>query len=159
MDDDFLFEDSKPKPRRGRPRGSKNRDAVSIETEKRVEQLFKRMQPFMTREQKAYADDIQNGRADVDPLKELELIIRQATFVFSEAADEHWRARRISKELSEMINAIRMSLKDFEEIKRLREEKAEQQNTVEALDLEDKELERQKLEKLLGRFNEKHESE
>lgn len=159
MDDDFLFDDSQPKRKVGRPRGSKNRDAVSLETEQRVTQLFKRMQPFMTRKQKAYADDIMNGRADVDPLEELQLIIRQATFVFSEAADEHWRSRRISKELSEMINAIRMSLKDYEEIKRAREEKVEQQQKVESLDLEDRAAEERKLEELLGRFREKHGSE
>jgi len=151
MSDDFLFDDQPKKRGPGRPRGSKNRSAESFETEDRVSQLFKRMQPFMTREQKAYADDIQSGRKGVDALFELELIIRQATFVFSEAADGHWRSKTISRELTEMINALRMSLKDFEDIKRAREDKLEKDTTVESVALEDKDREKEKIDRLLSR--------
>lgn len=158
MDDELMGFDQ-PKRRVGRPRGSKNRDALSLETQSRVEQVYKRMMPYMTREQKAYAEDVQNGRAGVDALKEMELLIRQATFVFSEAADEHWKSKKITRELSEMINAIRMSLKDFEDIKRAREEAAQQEAQVDDIDLSEREAERKRLEKILGQFKEKNGSE
>ncbi len=154
MDDDFMGFDQ-PKRRVGRPRGSKNRDAVSLETQSRVEQVYKRMLPYMTREQKAYAEDVQQGRAGVDALKELELVIRQATFVFSESADEHWKSKRISRELSEMINAIRMSLKDFEDIKRAREEAAQSEAQVDDINLAEREAERKRIEKILAQYKEK----
>src|SRR5690606_1223588 len=135
MSDDFMGFDQ-PKRKVGRPRGSKNRDALSIETQDRVETIFKRMKPFMTREQMEYAEEIQNGRAGVDAVAEMELVIRQVTFVFSEVADEMWRSKRVTKEFTELINALRMSLKDFEDMKTARDAKAERSEKIEIVGLE-----------------------
>lgn len=157
--DDFLW-DEQDKPRRpGRPRGSKNRSPESIVTEEKLQSMFKRMMPHLTPDQRSYLEGMLNGEIETDAEKAMDLAIKQMLFVFSEAADAHWQAGRVSKELADTFNAVRMALKDLEDIRKVRADKAEKAQAMDNVSLEDREKEKQRLEQMLAKFVEQKKTE
>lgn len=120
----------------GRPRGSKTRSEASKTTERKLNQTYARLRPMLTEDQRQYFDDCFSGKRAIDAEMELELVIKQATLAFSAMADQAWDTGKMPREFPDVMNALRMSIKDLEDIRKARAEDktkahlAEQQNDV-----------------------------
>jgi len=117
---DFDDPSSAPRiPKRpGRPRGRKTTPKESIDTTESLKVLVNRMQPFLNEEQKEYWNNVINGKQNVDCLEEMKLLVRQISIIFHKVALEHFYEGRVTKELSDIANTMRMSIRDLHEMQR-----------------------------------------
>lgn len=127
----FGDEPEKPQPKNkgGRPRGSKNKTAEQKMMEGKLKTLFKRIEHMLDPEQRAYMQDVVNGRVKFDAIKEAELLIRYMSVYTSailEGAlgteDEPVASVKASQDIAKVLAEYRMGIKDIEEMKRKREE-------------------------------------
>lgn len=133
---DFLEEDDpaeKLPKKRGRPRGSKNVPKEALVTKDRLEALYNRVQPYLTREQRKYIEGVINGSKQVDPQYELQLLIRQMSIMFSEAAVAYWEEKRVDQNIAKFADSLRMAIKDLHDIDRIERERAQKQEAVDGL--------------------------
>ena len=128
---DFLDEDEEPQEnlpkRRGRPRGSKNKPKESLVTKDRLEALYNRVQPYLNPEQKKYVQGVLEGTSQVDPLYEMQLLVRQMSLMFGEAAIAYWEQKRVDQNIAKFADSLRMGIKDLHEIEKEASEAAKKQ--------------------------------
>lgn len=138
-------------PRRGpgRPRGSKTRSEESKTTERKLTQTYARLRPLLTSEQQDYFDESFAGKRSIDAEMELELVIKQATLVFSAMADQAWETGKAAREFPDMMNALRMSIKDLEDIRKARAEEFAKKHATDEQDDEDKARLKEHVDKLI----------
>lgn len=130
-----MEEDKTVSPRRGRgrPPGAKNKTKESLLTAKQLEQLYNRVKPYLTEEQRTYVKKVMSGTADVDPQRELQLLVRQLSILFSEAAIWYWNEKRISADLAKFADTLRMAIKELNDIERQRSIDAQRKATEDDL--------------------------
>lgn len=117
----------------GRPPGAKNRSKDSLLTAKQLEQLYNRVKPYLTDDQRQYVKKVMQGTVDVDPRYELQLLVRQLSILFSEASIWYWNEKRISADLAKFADTLRMAIKELSEIERQRSLDAERKATADDL--------------------------
>jgi hypothetical protein len=105
---------------RGRPPGAKNRTKESLTTAKQLETLYNRVKPYLTGEQQEYVKKVMKGDIDVDVRYEMQLLVRQLSILFSEAAIWYWNEQRISGDLAKFADTLRMAIKELNDIERQR---------------------------------------
>lgn len=134
---DYLDEDENPDeklPKKvGRPRGSKNRPKEALVTKDRLEALYNRVQPYLTKEQRKYIEGVIDGSTQVDPQYELQLLIRQMSIMFSEAATAYWAEKRVDQNIAKFADSLRMAIKDLHDIDRIERERAQKQEAKDGL--------------------------
>lgn len=125
---DFENEDENPEEnlpkKRGRPRGSKNRPKESLVTKDRLEALYNRVQPYLTREQRKYIEGVLSGTTSVDPKYEMQLLTRQMSILFSEAMIAYTEEKRVDQNIAKFGDSLRMAIKDLYEIEKVEREQA-----------------------------------
>lgn len=117
----------------GRPPGARNRPKESLLTAKQLEHLYNRVKPYLTEDQRTYVKKVMNGTADVDPRHELQLLVRQLSILFSEAAIWYWNEKRISADLAKFADTLRMAIKELNDIERQRSADAQRKMTEDDL--------------------------
>jgi len=119
-DDEELFEEAAPpgKKRAGRPAGSKNKPRESLLTTEKLEALYNRVKPYLPDDQRKYVEGVISGDNRVDPLLEMELLVRQMSIIFSEAGVWHFDNKRVSQDFGQFANSLRMSIKDLFDMRR-----------------------------------------
>jgi len=123
-DDDNISEqepvqpNNKPAKRGGRPAGSKNRDraSMSLLTTDKLEKLYNRVTPYLPLDERKYIRGVINGTQGVDPKRELELLIRQCSIIFSEASVYYWNEGKVSRDLAAFADSLRGAIKDLYDI-------------------------------------------
>ena len=139
MSDDFFdfIDDEEPEEKlpkkRGRPRGSKNVPKEALVTKDRLEALYNRVQPYLTREQRKYIESVIDGSAQVDPQYEMQLLVRQMSIMFSEAAISYWEEKRVDQNIAKFSDSLRMAIKDLHDIERVEAERAKKQEEKDGL--------------------------
>lgn len=104
--------------RRGRPPGAKNKTKESLTTAKQLETLYNRVKPYLTGEQQDYVKRVMKGEIDVDVRYEMQLLVRQLSILFSEAAIWYWNEKRVSGDLAKFADTLRMAIKELNDIER-----------------------------------------
>lgn len=115
-----MSSDQPEKRGRGRPAGSQNKPKESLLTTKQLEQLYNRVKPYLTDEQQDYVKRVMQGEVDVDPRYELQLLVRQLSILFSEAAIWYWNEKRVSGDLAKFADTLRMAIRELNEVERQR---------------------------------------
>jgi len=110
-----------------RARRRRTQPQESIETKEQLRSLLNRVDPFLTREQRDYFQGCLDGKVDVDYLWEMKLLVRQVSLLFHTIAMDQLQERKVTKELGELTNALRMSLKDLFEMQKYEDERAKEQ--------------------------------
>lgn len=105
---------------RGRPPGAKNKSKEFVTTTKQLESLYNRVKPYLTDEQQLYVKKVMRGDIDVDVRYEMQLLVRQLSILFSEAAIWYWNEQRISGDLAKFADTLRMAIKELNDIERQR---------------------------------------
>lgn len=124
--DEYGLPEAEPEKRkRGRPKGSKNRPPETILTRDRLEKLYDKVNPYLTPEQKKYTREILDGKREVDVQYEMQLLVRQLSIIFSEAAIWFWNEKKVNRDLAMFADSLRQALKDLNEINRQVEDKQE----------------------------------
>lgn len=108
------------KRKRGRPPGARNKTQESLTTAKQLETLYNRVKPYLTGEQQDYVKKVMRGDIDVDVRYEMQLLVRQLSILFSEAAIFYWNEQRISGDLAKFADTLRMAIKELNDIERQR---------------------------------------
>lgn len=164
-DDGFYFDnadepvfptpdEAKPKDKDKAPptwRQKANRSAdASLLSKQKLEKLYDRVQPYLSNEQRRYTKAVLNGTANVDTTKELELLVRQCSLLFSEASVVFMNEKRVSRDLASFADSYRMAVKDLAELRRI--ERADQEKTEEVgtMSAADRERQKAKVDALLG---------
>lgn len=143
----------RPKKRRGpgRPPGSKNRRPETLLTEDKVAAMVARARPYLSIEQQTYYDQVMRGEIEVDPIREMELLVVELRLMRSEAMaymiDPDLGKGKVTQDMAKFLSEVRQTNKDLFEMKRKAEaDKTAQAESDDAIDLtEDVDLE-------LGRF-------
>lgn len=113
-----------PKRRAGRPKGSRNRPKDSILTAERLKQLYDRFSPYLTDGQKGYIQGVIDGTVEVDCVREMELLVRQMSLLFQEAATFYFQQGRVSQDLGKFADSLRMAIKDLGDLREDADEKS-----------------------------------
>lgn len=114
-------EKSMETPRRpGRPPGAKNKTKESLLTAKQLEQLYNRVKPYLTEEQRSYVKKVMQGQTDVDVRHEMQLLVRQLSILFSEASIVYFNEKRIDEKLAKFADTLRMAIKELNDLERQR---------------------------------------
>jgi hypothetical protein len=126
-----MTDDQTPTPKRGRgrPPGAKNKTKESLTTAKQLESLYNRVKPYLTGEQQEYVKKVMKGDIDVDVRYEMQLLVRQLSILFSEAAIWYWNEGRISADLAKFADTLRMSIKELNDIERQRANDEQRKST------------------------------
>jgi hypothetical protein len=72
----------------------------------------------MDKDQRAYIKGVINGSVKVDPIRELELLVRQCSLMFSEAAAWHFENKRVNRDIASFADTTRAAIKDLFELRR-----------------------------------------
>ena len=154
MDEFFSDLDEQPKPkRRGLKPGSKNRSDAEINASKVIERSFQRLRPYCNEEERAYLDRVLRGEIEMDTLVEFRLLIRQLMLVFADETEDMLTGDRSpSKEYAELANALRMTLKDSEDIRKARKKEDEAAAKDDTLHFEEVKEERRRIEEAMNRI-------
>jgi hypothetical protein len=125
--------DAAPKRGRGRPKGSTTKVPESSLTLDKMRQLYARVKPFLSEEQKRYTEGVIEGSVDVDPMLEMRMLVRQMSLIFSEAAVWHLMEGKVSRDFASFANNFRMAITDLaalDEKERIRTEKSKTSNDM-----------------------------
>lgn len=125
-----------PKPKRrgpGRPKGSKNRPRESLLTVEKLEALYNRVKPYLPDDQKTYIEGVISGENDVDALKEMKLLVRQMSILFSEASVWHFDNKRVTQDFANFANTLRAAIKDLNDMVEKEAARAKQQQETDDL--------------------------
>lgn len=117
-------EQEKPKPRPRRRSGNRNRpkDNMSLLSKDKLEKLYNRVEPYLPLDYRKYIRGVVNGTQDVDPMREMELLVRQCSIIFSEASAYYWTEKKVTRDLAAFVDSLRGSIKDLHEMRRKEEE-------------------------------------
>ena len=150
-------EEAKPARRRpGRPKGSRNKSEYErghLLTKDKLEELYNRTYDFMSNEQRRYIKGVINGTKDVDPVREMELLLRQCSILFSEALIWHLDNKKVSRDLAQFADTIRAASKDLFDIRRKQRELDEAQGDDTTIRIQDRQRATKMLDELLGKFD------
>lgn len=163
-EEELLTPDEEPAPTRrrpGRPKGSRNKNPYErghLLTKDKLEELYNRTYDFMSNEQRRYIKGVINGTKDVDPVREMELLLRQCSILFSEALIWHLDNKKVSRDLAQFADTIRAASKDLFDIRRKQKELDEAEGGASTVQLQDRERATALLDGLLGKFNDDNEA-
>lgn len=127
------MEDEQTRRGPGRPPGSKNKVKESLLTAKQLEQLYNRVKPYLNEEQQHYVKKVMQGKTEVDPRYELQLLVRQLSILFSEASIWYWNEKRISGDLAKFADTLRMAIRELNDIERQQKTDAERKANADDL--------------------------
>lgn len=119
--------------RPGRPLGAKNKTKESLLTAKQLEQLYNRVKPYLTDEQRSYVKKVMLGQTDVDVRHEMQLLVRQLSILFSEASIVYFNEKRIDEKLAKFADTLRMAIKELNDLERQRSLDAQKKATEDDL--------------------------
>lgn len=117
----------------GRPKGSKNRPKDSILTSEKLQQLYNRFSPYLTDDQKDYIQGVIAGEQQVDTNYEMQLLVRQMSLLFQEAATWWFSQGKISQDLGKFADSLRMAIKDLHDMQAQAEARALKQQESDGL--------------------------
>lgn len=117
----------------GRPKGSRNRPKDSILTSEKLQQLYNRFSPYLTDDQKDYIQGVIAGEQKVDTNYEMQLLVRQMSLLFQEAATWWFSQGKISQDLGKFADSLRMAIKDLHDMQVEADEKALKQQEHDGL--------------------------
>lgn len=136
MNSIFDFEDDeKPAERKGagRPKGSRNKTPTQKYMLEHFEDLLQAVEHMLTPEQRKYYQTAFQGREDLDPIKEMELLLRLHNVYTMTIVTEAMGQRKASKEVSDNVAQQRMGLKDLFDMKRKKEEIEEKRGATQQM--------------------------
>ena len=125
-DDFFGEEDETPAPPKkrgpGRPKGVRNRPKETVNYEKIQRTLYNGVKGYLTIDQRKYIDDTLDGNADVDPKKELDILVRMSSLAVSRMLSDTTESGSISQPNAVLINTFRQALIDLAKVNKQNEE-------------------------------------
>lgn len=136
--------------RAGRPKGVGNRSPEEKQTSDRINRMYKRVLPLLSKEQREYVEKRLAGASRIDVEIELELLITQASAVWSQAADTLWDGGDLTKEFADTLNAIRMTVKDLGDVRRLKQQQEEREKALLTVNMTDTDGEEERIRELLA---------
>lgn len=159
MNDSFEFEDDLPRNPKtegnphgaGRPRGSRNKTPTQRFMLERFENLLKSVEHMLSEEQLKYYKTAFNGREELDPIKEMELLLRLHGVYTMTIITEATGAKKPSKEVSDNVAQQRMGFKDLYDMKRKKEEAEEKRSESQSMVDPTRQSEMGVLDRLLGK--------
>ena len=111
---------------RGRPKGSQNRPKDAVMTQDKLRTLYTRIEPILTADHKKYLKEVIDGKNRLDPIKEMELLLRYGSILLTEAFESSLQQRNYSNQnLSKLMGELRMGLKDLSDMQRKQREEEE----------------------------------
>jgi hypothetical protein len=117
----FFSESVQPR-RPGRPKGSRNRSPDEALTQKKLEQLYKRVEPMLDDEHKKYLHAILEGKTSIDAVREMQLLLRYLSILTTEAIGWALRDLKMNRDLAMLVGEYRQGIKDYEDMQRKRED-------------------------------------
>ena len=132
MVDDFFFEDeddsgievfpspSSPPRKVGRPKKSYGAKV----TEGHLKELYNRVQNHLTPEHRDYMEKVIKGKVEVDPVREMQLLVRYLALLAFAAAEWALEDRKVTQDLAKLLGEHRQALKDLEDMQRKRRDEA-----------------------------------
>lgn len=171
IEDDFFFEldpdeeedipsnvpreilPSEPKSKRTPPenisdRLKKNPTGSEISRQK-LEQLYNRVSEHLSPEQRRYTRKVINGTIGVDPMLEMEILVRQLSLIFINVSMKMFDEDRVTRDYASFTDSYRQSIKDLNDFIRQAKEDEGQEKNVNALTVAERQKEVSKLDKLL----------
>jgi hypothetical protein len=141
-----------PAKRSGRPAGAKNRDraSMSLLTTDKLEKLYNRVTPYLPLDERKYIRGVINGTQGVDPKREMELLVRQCSIIFSEASVYYWNEGKVSRDLAAFADTLRGAIKDLYDIQLKEQEINEKDDDIASIKAADRRKMEAQVNELLG---------
>lgn len=150
-------------PREIRPVESKNKrkrpDNLSERLERgdmdasisrqKLEHLYNRVAEHLSPEQRRYTKKVINGTAGVDPMLEMEILVRQLSLIFTTVSIKAFDEEKVTRDFAAFADSFRQAVKDLNDFVKEAKEEANQEQNVNALSVADRQREISKLDKLL----------
>jgi len=113
-----------PRKGPGRPKGGRTTSSGAKVTEGHLKELYYRVANHLTPEHRDYMNAVIKGKVEVDPVREMQLLVRYLAILAFAAAEWALEDRKVTQDLAKLLGEHRQALKDLEDMQRRRRDEA-----------------------------------